>query len=404
MEVRTLSGQEIDEGADVATIAFDCEPGSWRAGWHRTEELCGPGAIWGVYADGRLVSSCVAPPQRVYAGGRSIQGGFVGGVATLPEHRCRGCAEAMLRAALQASRERGVLISYLWPFSYRYYRKFGWELVNDGVLVTVTAEQLARLQDVGEVHDVTFGELDRVMAFYDAHASRFNGMGDRSREWWLRFVADRPPCSGEPGEPVFAGDLKGTALWRDGKVAALMLWRAGEEEGNPVVTASDTFYSDGASLGGLLAALESRVEGCAKVSFGCPAARSPHLLWEEPRDVSRSLRCGAMARVLDVSGFLQATGWKPGIEGRLTLSVQDPVFGDFRGSFEVSGGRAAACAAGGAELHCSVQTLAQIATGYLPPEEAVSLGRVAASELEAARLLSAASGGMHPFRSPQEPG
>ena len=404
MDIRTLHGEEIDAAADLATTAFECEPGSWRAGWHRTEALCGPGVIWGVYDGGRLVSSCVAPPQRVFAGGRSIQGGFVGGVATLPEERRKGHAEAMLRAALRASRERGVLISYLWPFSYRYYRKLGWELSNDGVLATVTADLAGRAAGAGEARDVLFAELDMVMAFYTAQARRFNGMGDRSREWWVRFVADRPSADGAPGEPVFAGDLKATALWREGEIRALMLWRPAEEDGSVLVNATDTVYSDAASLGALLAAIFERVSGCAKINFGCPPSRLPHCLWDEPRDVTRSLRCGAMARVLDVRGFLEATGWAPGIQGRLTLRVADPVFGQQAGNFEITDGRAAPCRRDGSTLHCDVQTLAQIATGYLPPEEAASLGKIDAAGLPAARLLSAASGGLTPFRSPQEPG
>ncbi|BCW98084.1 MAG: GCN5 family acetyltransferase [Armatimonadota bacterium] len=405
MEVRTLHGDEIDAGADVATTAFDCEPGSWRAGWHRTEELCGPGVIWGVYEDGRLVSSCVAPPQRVFAGGRSIQGGFVGGVATLPEERRKGYAEAMLRAALQASRERGVLISYLWPFSYRYYRKLGWELANDGVLVTATADVLGHIAAEAEARDVMFADLDSVMEFYTSQARCFNGMGDRSRAWWLRFVADRTSLKGNPGEPVFCGTLKATALWRDGKVSALMLWRTAEEEdGTLLVNASDTLYSDTVALGSLLQALLARLPGCAKINFGCAPNRLPHCLWDEPRAVSRSLCCGAMARILDVPGFLQATGWEPGVEGRLTLRVSDPLFGEYSGSFEVCNGQAVPSRKVGPELHCSIQTFTQLATGYLPPEEAVSLGRVQASELDAARLLAAASGGLTPFRSSQEPG
>jgi predicted acetyltransferase len=405
MEVRTLHGDEIDAGADVATTAFECEPGSWRSGWHRTEELCGPGAIWGVYEGSRLVSSCVAPPQRVFAGGRSIQGGFVGGVATLPEERRKGYAEAMLRAALQASRQRGVLITYLWPFSYRYYRKLGWELGNDGVLVTVTADVAGRIAADGEARDVLFADLDSVMEFYTSQARRFNGMGDRSREWWLRFLAERTPPEGAADEPVFAGGLKATALWRDDRISALMLWRTAEEEdGTLLVNASDTLYSDAGALGSLLRALLERLPGCAKINFGCAPSRFPHCLWDEPRDVSRSLRCGAMARVLDVAGFLQATGWAPGVEGRLSVKVSDPVFDEDSGSFEVCNGQAVPCRHPGPELRCTIQTFTQLATGYLSPEEAVALGRIQASEVPAARLLSAASGGLTPFRSPQEPG
>ncbi|MBP3919592.1 MAG: GNAT family N-acetyltransferase [Clostridia bacterium] len=58
----------------------------------------------------------------------------VGGVGTLPQYRRQGCVRAMLEDLLPRAREFGWYVSLLHPFSFSYYRKFGYERVADTVI------------------------------------------------------------------------------------------------------------------------------------------------------------------------------------------------------------------------------------------------------------------------------
>ncbi len=59
----------------------------------------------------------------------------VGGVGTLPEYRRRGCVRKMLEDLLPRAREYGWYFSMMHPFSFSYYRKFGYERISDKILV-----------------------------------------------------------------------------------------------------------------------------------------------------------------------------------------------------------------------------------------------------------------------------
>lgn len=125
LKVVSVDGDEVVKAANTAEIAFKCEKDSWASGWVKLREREGPGVIWAGYEGDSISCSCVAFPQKIWFGHSEIQGGAVGEVGTLPERRRRGFAEAMLRDALRFRRESGDLITFLWPFSYRYYRKLG---------------------------------------------------------------------------------------------------------------------------------------------------------------------------------------------------------------------------------------------------------------------------------------
>lgn len=55
------------------------------------------------------------------------------GIGTDPEYRRKGCVRAMLEKTLPRGREFGTSISLLHPFSFSYYRKFGYERIYDTV-------------------------------------------------------------------------------------------------------------------------------------------------------------------------------------------------------------------------------------------------------------------------------
>lgn len=68
--------------------------------------------------------------------GKNITTLAVGGVGTAPEYRRNGCVRAMFETFLPQAREHGWVVSILHPFSFSYYRKFGYEKVSDHVLLS----------------------------------------------------------------------------------------------------------------------------------------------------------------------------------------------------------------------------------------------------------------------------
>lgn len=66
----------------------------------------------------------------------------VGGVGTKPQYRRQGTVRALLEKLLPAAREYGWYVSILHPFSFSFYRKFGYERVADTVIANMPMSAL----------------------------------------------------------------------------------------------------------------------------------------------------------------------------------------------------------------------------------------------------------------------
>ncbi|HTE20775.1 MAG TPA: GNAT family N-acetyltransferase, partial [Armatimonadota bacterium] len=78
--------------------------------------------------DGRVVSCLTLIHAALCMRGVHLPMGGIRHVATHPDEQNRGYASALLRDTLRELRRDGVSTSVLFPFSFRYYRKFGYEL------------------------------------------------------------------------------------------------------------------------------------------------------------------------------------------------------------------------------------------------------------------------------------
>ena len=66
----------------------------------------------------------------------------ISGVATSPEYRRCGCVRQMLNKLFEMAPERGWEVSFLHPFSFSYYRKFGYEKVADHKIIEFPISKL----------------------------------------------------------------------------------------------------------------------------------------------------------------------------------------------------------------------------------------------------------------------
>lgn len=396
--VASVDGDEVVKAANTAEIAFNCEKNSWAPGWVKLREREGPGVIWAGYEGETVSCSCVAFPQRIWFGQKEIQGGAVGGVGTLPERRKQGFAEAMLREALRFRREAGDLITFLWPFSYRYYRKLGWEHCGDVMRYSLSREKIAELEGGLECHPLEARDLPSIHSLWSAFARQFNCCGVRPPYIWDDWFGSVVKLQDGKEVPKMVG------AFGDNGLEGFTSWGMTEELPQlPHLT--EIVYSSRQALESLLKFVSETVPFAGEIGWDSAMTQAGQLLYEESRDVPRKVATGHMARVHHPGAFLESVLWASNVEGRLCIRMTDPVFGESKTRVEVSKGECrVAPGSGGLELETTIQVFTQIATGYLSPCEAVRMGLVAASQLEAARLLSGASCGLVPFRSFKEPG
>lgn len=77
--------------------------------------------------DGTVTQCVHVVPFDMNFEGKSYKMGGIAGVSSMPEHRDQGGIKDILVQSLSYMKERGMIFSALGPFSFEFYRKYGWE-------------------------------------------------------------------------------------------------------------------------------------------------------------------------------------------------------------------------------------------------------------------------------------
>lgn len=135
--------------------------------------------------DGRVGAALDMVVQPMWWGTAQVPGAAVTWVATDPAFQGKGYAGALMSGAVHHFREIGAAGSCLWPFSFAYYRKTGWELTCPDMRIHLWAAMADRLGNVpGTVRPYTPADRDAIAALYTAQAHTTNGAGVRDSAFW----------------------------------------------------------------------------------------------------------------------------------------------------------------------------------------------------------------------------
>ena len=108
-------------------------------------------------------------------------GGFlpcvgIAGVASLPEYRRNGCVKAIFNEIFRMAPERGWATSYLYPFSYVYYRQFGYERVMmiKRVKMPMNALDVFPRNNDAVLYQGNEKQLQDILSLYEKYALNYN--------------------------------------------------------------------------------------------------------------------------------------------------------------------------------------------------------------------------------------
>lgn len=185
MMIREFVPDDLDAVWAIRRLAFggQREPDSrWLlGGWHG----------WVASLDGRPCGFARAWPYRQFFGGAAVPMGGLASVSVDPHARGRGVATALLDAALPAMRERGQVVSALYPSVTGLYRGRGWERVGvierldlpTAALRSVDSVELRSVdREPVELHPAGPEDLAALHECYLALACTVDGMLDRDTE------------------------------------------------------------------------------------------------------------------------------------------------------------------------------------------------------------------------------
>ncbi|URN96014.1 MAG: GNAT family N-acetyltransferase [Candidatus Pristimantibacillus lignocellulolyticus] len=151
---------------------------------------------YGVFEEDELCAQASLLHLNIHVGGKLMKMGGVAGVCTAPEQRRNGYVATIIEKLLQEMRSNGETISMLHPFSFAFYRKYGWETYIEYKRYEMNSEHLTsilrkeRLRErIGKVSRVN--NYDELLPVYECYAAKFNGMLQRDLDWWKKRIATR---------------------------------------------------------------------------------------------------------------------------------------------------------------------------------------------------------------------
>ncbi|PYO57601.1 MAG: GNAT family N-acetyltransferase [Candidatus Rokuibacteriota bacterium] len=315
------------------------------------------------WEDGRAVGGAGAFAFELTVPGGRVPAAGVTAVAVLPTHRRRGILRAMMRAQLDACRERGEPIAYLWATEDTIYGRFGYGIASFTAEIELPRERsayhapfepsgAARLMPLREAEDVLTPVYERV-------AVETPGMFTRTAAWWqARALAD-PEWRRRGG-----GDLQCVVLELDGGPAAYALYRLnvaferGLQTGTVEVVEAmgDSPRATRAIWRYLL-----DIDWMARVRASLlPVDHPLLLLLAEPRRLRFNVRDGLWVRLVDVGAALAVRSFTA--QGSVVVEVADRFCPWNEGGWRVSDGGVARTD-DEPELRCDVTALGSVYLG-----------------------------------------
>lgn len=378
-EIRTLRQEEMEESLRLSEFAFQTELTPDK----RQELLAilNPEDIWGYFADGRLAAKLTLLPLEVWVNGEVFSMGGIAGVATWPEYRRGGFVAKLLGTALQAMREKGQSLSLLHPFSFPFYRKYGWEAYVEYKKYELEPSRLHSIRDPGGRVERT-EDAGLMNSIYEQYAVRFNGTLRRSAKWWAWNILKLKKGSGTAA--VYYNP--------SGNPAGYVIYKVQDRR----MTVGEFVFLDEESKRGLLVFIRNHDSMADTVEMRAPVSDRLSFLLDNSR-IKQETVVYFMARIVDAERFLRKVPFARR-EGSFRLRLKDDyaVWNEGVYTVHVNGSGQADVVLDrkgkghGQEemLSCGIQTLSALLLGYQRPSFLNETGRLngnpeAVKELEA---------------------
>ncbi len=324
---------------------------------------------WGCFSDdGRMRSTIVTSQHRLTFDGQVLDAGEANMVGSLPEGRGGGHIRALMGCVLRDFKARGDVIAVLHPFSFAFYRKYGFELASSVLTQKAAIGQFAGFRNRYAVSELD-GEEDIpvLQKLYEDYGRKAN-LCAMDKDWSYR-------GDGQFGRPDWhhPQDRQYTYLFRDpeGEPRAYLKFRFAEGPDGPftgTMEISELVYDSPEALRNVLGFLYTMRAKIVDVRVALMDGLDLGTLLPECDKVERTLGGHLMMRVLDNRAMLSLMKHPEG-RGSYTLRVEDAFLPENAGTYRVeyAKGRAENVTAveSDADLTVSIDTFSQLAIGLI---------------------------------------
>ena len=372
MHVRKITPQEQLAVMRVSATAFLFEISD-----ETTQKLAaapldnGHENVWAAFDDdtGTLTASMVAYPCDMRFDGNVVRMSGIGNVASLPEHRMLGSVRAIFQAVLDEDYNTGTAFSALYPFSYGYYRKFGYELTTSVLDIEVPMETFGGMRSGGKLTQWFFGmDFAPLKRVYDLCTRQVNQTFERTDKQWEGQLKHDP-----------YKDKRYIYTWSDdaGVVQSYGMFRPERRVDHSVLVMEELAYANRDGFYGMMSLLRTLGAQFSKLvatyADWMPAMADS---FGDPYSAVIKLKPRVMQRVVNLPAALAALR-VPCAEGNVCFALSDPMIAANNGVFTVTwqDGKARLSQGGEPEFGLTIGQLTQLVLGYLSFDEALMAHR-----------------------------
>ncbi|MCL2099632.1 MAG: GNAT family N-acetyltransferase [Oscillospiraceae bacterium] len=310
-----------------------------------------------VDADGRVAAGMEILPYTMWFDGHKVPMYGIGGVASMPETRRQGHIRKIFEKVFDDIYGLGAVFSHLYPFSYDYYRKFGYEHAGSVMRYTLPLEQARRLKNSGSAHEFikSGGERERLIEVYESYASRHNMMLSRTEKRW---------------DEVFNIGLFGADrlyYWKC-ETGEIKSWIKFKKDGD-TMKIHDIAWVDHEGMLGIFQFMGMFDGAADNLKFASSPEFIPDLYWNDIYDIEAERAMMGMNRVVDAKRALELI--KKEGEGGFKIKVTDDFASWNNNTYAVEYG-AGECTVKttktGADIEVSARALVQLVLGVFELE------------------------------------
>lgn len=310
MTIKQINSQQLGQYFDLQSYAFPTDPAGNRE--ERTDKIWEHMLALGAYStEEELESALIIRKNKVHFHGQSLGMGGIGNVASYPEARGKGNIRQLFKEALTIMRAENMLVSYLAPFSYHFYRKFGYELTFERRAYQIRDFTLTyKPDDSGTIKRVKWkDEREALKAIYAKKYHQASGPVEREDWVWE--------------ENMLRNEKQTVALYRN---------EAGEPEGyvlyhfnlfdNTDFKIDELVALNGEAEKTIWAFLATHGSHFETFTYQAGSNKNLSYLFKEPREEQKWVS-GMMARIVDFEAFLKIYPFKKEKKQILTLEVTE---------------------------------------------------------------------------------
>lgn len=183
-KVIQMSKEHYEQMYALGLYAFNTEDTSERK--QRFFQLFEHSWNYGIFDGEQLSSQIMATPFTVNCGHTRFQMAGIGCVSSYPEYRGQGSINQIMEVLLKDIDQKGINLSYLAPFSYPFYRRYGFEYVFEKTIYEIRTDEWPKVaKPSGKIvrcrWDAAKEQIQQVYNLMPEHQ-----YGSLVREdWWL---------------------------------------------------------------------------------------------------------------------------------------------------------------------------------------------------------------------------